>query len=93
MTAFEILQSNEKIQESEKMKSIAFWCLLLLLGLSVSAQKKPAADKMPTPQMKTEPLKIGEIAPDFTLTDQSGKQIALSKAKTPVVLVFYRGYW
>jgi peroxiredoxin len=42
---------------------------------------------------KTEPLKVGATAPDFTLTDQNGKSATLSKAKKTVVLVFYRGYW
>lgn len=43
----------------------------------------------------SEPIKTGDIAPDFTLSDNSGKSVTLSAAvKTaPVVLVFYRGYW
>jgi cytochrome oxidase Cu insertion factor (SCO1/SenC/PrrC family) len=44
---------------------------------------------------RTGPVAVGEIAPDFTLQDQSGNQVTLSNArgKSPVVLVFYRGYW
>lgn len=42
---------------------------------------------------KTDPIKVGDTAPDFTLTDQNGKQTTLSAAASPVVLVFYRGYW
>ena len=44
---------------------------------------------------RSEPIKTGDIAPDFTLSDNSGKSVTLSAAvKTaPVVLVFYRGYW
>ncbi|GIN71726.1 alkyl hydroperoxide reductase [Bacillus sp. J14TS2] len=40
-------------------------------------------------------LVIGEKAPDFTLEDQIGKNITLSKvtAKGPVILTFYRGLW
>jgi peroxiredoxin len=40
-------------------------------------------------------VKIGDKAPDFTLSDQNGKQVKLSKIakKSNVVLVFYRGYW
>jgi peroxiredoxin Q/BCP len=55
---------------------------LILLGLtSVLAQQTP--------------VKIGDKAPDFTLSDQNGKQVKLSKIvkKSNVVLVFYRGYW
>ena len=41
------------------------------------------------------PVAIGEIAPDFTLTDQNGRKHTLSaeRGRQPVVLVFYRGYW
>ena len=76
-----------------KLKIVLFLCLSLMLGLTVSAQEKSKAGKMQTVKSKTEPLKIGEIAPDFTLSNQDGKQIILSKAKVPVVLIFFRGYW
>ncbi len=35
------------------------------------------------------------MAPDFTLEDQNRNQITFSSARSqsPVVLVFYRGYW
>ena len=41
------------------------------------------------------PVGIGEAAPDFTLVDHHGTKVTLSdaKGKSPVVLVFYRGYW
>ena len=44
---------------------------------------------------KTEAIMTGDTAPDFTLSDNSGKQITLSEAvkDAPVVLVFYRGSW
>jgi peroxiredoxin len=40
-------------------------------------------------------LRIGERAPDFTLTDALGRPVSLAdyRGKKPVVLVFYRGYW
>ncbi len=42
--------------------------------------------------------KVGEKAPDFTLTDANGKAVALAQllgapATKGVLLVFYRGYW
>jgi peroxiredoxin len=46
-------------------------------------------------QQRSSPVAVGESAPDFTLEDQNGNKVALSDArdKSPVVLVFYRGYW
>ena len=40
-------------------------------------------------------VKAGDTAPDFTLTDQDGKTVALKDmlAEGPVVLSFYRGVW
>jgi peroxiredoxin Q/BCP len=61
--------------------------VLLAAGLAFSAAL-PAADR-------AAPVKVGEAAPDFTLTDQNGRSHTLSaeRGKRPVVLVFYRGYW
>jgi len=43
--------------------------------------------------------RVGQLAPDFFLLDQSGKPVGLgdllsgpSGAK-PVVVIFYRGFW
>jgi hypothetical protein len=37
----------------------------------------------------------GELAPDFSLTDQHGQPAVLSEMLSdgPVIVVFYRGYW
>ena len=42
-----------------------------------------------------ERVKVGDIAPDFTLENLDGKRISLSEFRTQrnVVLVFYRGQW
>ena len=39
--------------------------------------------------------RIGEKAPDFSLPDQYGKQVALADQLSPngAILIFYRGYW
>jgi peroxiredoxin len=44
---------------------------------------------------QTKPLAAGAVAPDFTLSDQNGKQVTFSQARGEkiAVLVFYRGYW
>jgi len=49
----------------------------------------------PTSAMRSTRIGIGDIAPDFTLEDQNNNKVTLSDArgKSPVVLVFYRGYW
>lgn len=41
------------------------------------------------------PVAVGEMAPDFALEDHHGRKATLSESrgKSPVVLVFYRGYW
>jgi peroxiredoxin Q/BCP len=40
---------------------------------------------------QTEPLKVGDKAPDFTLPDQAGNKVSLSQflGKKNVVLAFY----
>ena len=62
--------------------------LLISVALGVSAQA-------PNQTQRNGPLAVGEVAPNFTLEDQNGNKIALSEArgKSPVVLIFYRGYW
>ncbi len=46
-------------------------------------------------RIRTSPIGIGDTAPDSTLSDHRGETITLTDArgKSPVVLVFYRGYW
>ncbi len=52
--------------------------------------KAKLAAAMPTPG-----LKVGERAPDFTLSDAQGKELTLSTLlkRGPVILTFYRGAW
>ncbi len=44
-----------------------------------------------TPQAPTTTLKVGDVAPDFTLTDTGGNPVKLSdyRGKKNVVLAFY----
>jgi cytochrome oxidase Cu insertion factor (SCO1/SenC/PrrC family) len=62
---------------------------IVLLSVSIAANLKSRSEERSTP------VAVGEVAPDFTLEDQSHNKITLSAArgKSPVVLVFYRGYW
>lgn len=49
----------------------------------------------------TQTMRLGQKAPDFTLTDSSGATVSLASLLAPssgrpakgVLLVFYRGYW
>jgi cytochrome oxidase Cu insertion factor (SCO1/SenC/PrrC family) len=69
-------------------------CLVLLLALVCAgaglAQTKPAQTQA-TPAAPKTHLKVGDAAPDFTLTDTGGKPVKLSefKGKKNVVLAFY----
>jgi cytochrome oxidase Cu insertion factor (SCO1/SenC/PrrC family) len=62
--------------------------LLIFIGLCANTHS-------PAYGQRAGPIGIGEVAPDFTLQDQNGQKVTLSDArgKSPVVLVFYRGYW
>ena len=64
-------------------KNLIFSTLVLcLLSVAALAQRD-----------KTEALKVGETAPDFSLVSDIGKTVSLSSVKGPVVIVFYRAYW
>lgn len=79
-----------------RLTSAAITLIMLGCGYQpVESAEQPAASTATTPQ-KTQPSppSIGELAPQFTLTDQSGRRAVLSEARgQKVVLVFYRGYW
>ena len=64
--------------------------VLLLITLSVIA-----LPRFQDPTLRNSPIAVGDVAPDFTLVDENNKKLTLSDArgKSPVVLVFYRGYW
>lgn len=62
---------------------IAFLVVMLGLCTAAFAQQKAA---MPEPTVK-----VGQMAPDFKLTDQNGKEVSLSefRGKKNVALAFY----
>ena len=69
-------------------------CGLFVFGMFIQARRLPASSGAP---------RVGQAAPDFTLPDQDGHEVTLSKilgteagaAAVPraVLLIFYRGYW
>ncbi len=79
---------------------VALNFLMCALACTSGASNTPQQPTNTTPQTTqaqagNTPVKVGDVAPDFTLEDQNGQAVKLSEAreKTPVVLVFYRGYW
>ena len=68
--------------------------VLFLAGAPAFAQLGPKDGAGQTPT-DLDRIKVGQVAPDFALTNMDGKQISLSefRGKKNVVLVFYRGHW
>ena len=55
----------------------------------------PTLSQSETTTVRSTPIAVGDTAPDFTLEDKNKNKVTLSdaSAQSPVVLVFYRGYW
>ncbi len=74
-----------------------FVILLLVLtcsAVTAFAQQTAQPQQTPQPQQPAPPkthLKVGQPAPEFSLTDTEGKEVKLSdyKGKRNVVLAFY----
>lgn len=75
--------------------TLAATLVLLVTVLPCAAQPSATIQQSATTSARTSPLGVGDLAPDFTLEDQQGRNVTLSSArgKRPVVIVFYRGYW
>ena len=72
---------------SSRRKILLIVLVCLLAGGGWMAWKM----RLPKPQASYADL---QFAPDFTLNDQAGKPFTLSSLRgSPVVVVFYRGYW
>jgi len=79
-------------------KLLASLSVSLLVAVGVLAQATPAPTPTAAPTATPAPipapydkLKVGDIAPDFTLPDLAGKPVKLSdfRGKSNVVLAFY----
>ena len=60
---------------------------LFCFGMFVASKRIPGAESA---------IRVGQPAPDFTLTNADGQPVALSdllKTNRAVALIFYRGYW
>ena len=81
------------------MKGVLFTITLVAVNAAASAQS--AQSPLTPPALKSPgrtsgvALKVGDKAPDFALPNGDGKLVALSDytSKSPVVVVFYRGFW
>ena len=64
---------------------------ILLAGLLAGLFALAAAAQTPTPAGSALKLKVGDMAPDFTLVDTAGQKVKLSdfRGKNNVVLAFY----
>jgi len=70
---------------------IIVFTLIIAPAFSQGAEKN--ADKLSPTDLDR--IKVGQLAPDFTLENHDGNKITLSdfRGKKDVVLVFYRGHW
>ena len=68
---------------------------LLVLTASSLTYAMSLQESAPVATLRSTPVAVGEMAPDFTLEDHHRNKIRLSETRgnSPVVLVFYRGYW
>jgi cytochrome oxidase Cu insertion factor (SCO1/SenC/PrrC family) len=80
----------------KQLASIAVAVAVLACGdraLDAATPQAGATEAVSSVAQSTPPA-VGDLAPDFTLTDQTGKSVHLSDTRgEKVVLVFYRGYW
>jgi hypothetical protein len=80
------------------MRSLLGTFFLLISAVSVCGQppQSPLAPPvLPAADKRVTTLKVGDKAPEFALPNGDGKLVTLSEytARSPVVLVFYRGFW
>ena len=64
---------------------------VILLVAAIASFAAAAFSQAAPPKAPTTHLKVGDAAPDFTLTDTAGKPVKLSdfRGKKSVVLAFY----
>ena len=72
---------------SRRLRVLIVVLAIALLGAGFILYKM----RLPKPQIASA---AGRLAPDFTLTDQSGQPFHLAGQRGHrVLLIFYRGYW
>jgi AhpC/TSA family len=75
---------------------------IVFFVLAIAAYGQPAQSPLTPPKLpppsavgRSTTLKLGDKAPDFALPNGDGKLVVLSEytQRSPVVLIFYRGFW
>ena len=81
---------EKKVAPSSQRRRWPLYILLLVISLTGYA-----ACSWWNLETRSPPVTDTQSAPDFSLTDQDGKRVTLSKlhANNPVVVIFYRGHW
>jgi len=73
------------------MSGLFCWTAVSVVCALFVGSALPQANSYPKPQVASA---TGQIVPDFTLKDQSGKDLKLSEQRGNwILLFFYRGYW
>jgi len=88
------IKNLREFKEQLMLRRFGQIALVLLSAFITIQAQQPAPTPAPrpaTPQAPKTHLKVGQAAPDFTLTDTAGKPVKLSdfKGKRNVVLAFY----
>jgi hypothetical protein len=94
-------RSSYKLDFNPTMKVLFSTLTLIILGIAAFGQSgqsplaPPKSAPAGAPPGTSVKLKLGDKAPDFALANGDGKLVVLSEytQRTPVVLVFYRGFW
>ncbi len=75
-----ILFGCETLQEAQKRKQVRI-------------MKKMMAQVKPEEHVSGRSMLVGQIAPDFTLTDLNGNSVTLSSLKSKAVLINFWATW
>jgi peroxiredoxin len=74
------------------MKKLLFNLVILLFAASLTAQNQQA-NQVTKPAANPDIVKIGQTVPDFTFTDETGKNVKISDLKGRVVMINFFATW
>jgi cytochrome oxidase Cu insertion factor (SCO1/SenC/PrrC family) len=92
-------RSKVKHQQLLQLSIAVLLIMLFLVGCgnsaAVSTSQTPPETSTPEPPVVNDPLRAGDMAPDFTLPDSNGNMVSLAdelQDNQMVVLVFYNSH-